>query len=103
MIASLIAASLAAGSAATASVRPTHRSAPCQAVPTLCLKPERDDSLRITEGPNPGTDNKMSAYGFDARPCRIIGNLECPKRANRTLLRLGQPVQDSLLDAFGLR
>ncbi|BAV64754.1 hypothetical protein [Sphingobium cloacae] len=103
MIASLIAVSLIAGSPTPVSVHAAPRAAPCQAVPTLCLKPRRDDSLRIADGANPGVDNKMSAYRFDARPCRIIGNLDCPKRANRTLLRLGQPVEDSLLQAFGLR
>ncbi|SCW57441.1 hypothetical protein SAMN02927924_01468 [Sphingobium faniae] len=103
MIASLIAASLVAGTSAPLSATSMRHPAPCQAVPALCRKPEPDDSLRIADGQGPHVDNKMSAYGFDARPCRIIGNLDCPKRANRTLLRLGQPVEDSVLRAFGLR
>jgi hypothetical protein len=33
----------------------------------------------------------------------VVGNLDCPKRANRTLLRLGEPVEDILLHSFWLR
>ncbi|EQB01742.1 hypothetical protein FHS51_001901 [Sphingobium wenxiniae] len=103
MIVALIVASLAAGSPASASVHSMGRASPCQAVPALCLKSGREESFRITEETAPGVDNKMRAYGFDARPCRIIGNLDCPKRANRTLFRLGEPVEDTLLRSFRAR
>ena len=47
--------------------------------------------------------SKMDAYGYEARPCRVIGNMGCQKRASRRIFRLGEPIADTLTRSFGLR
>ncbi|WP_150290489.1 hypothetical protein [Sphingobium estronivorans] len=102
MILLLMAASLAAqydgASHRGAGIRP----APCEAVPSLCLAGAETPGPRISGPALPASDGKMNAYRFDARPCRVIGNLNCPKRANRQIFRLGEPVEKTLARSFGL-
>ena len=98
MIAALIAASLASHSA----LHPPARNAglPCQAVPSLCLTGEESGSRRVMERGADGSDTKMSAYRFEARPCRIIGNMGCPKQARLRIFRLGEPLRETLSRTF---
>jgi hypothetical protein len=102
MIAALLAASI---SVPTAALPPRHhRSAlPCQAVPSLCLMSDNAVTTPIHDRTSPGRDTKMSAYGFDARPCRVIGNMGCPKKARLRLFRLGEPLRETLLRSFAPR
>ena len=101
MIVALIAASLAAHS--VHQPHPAKQSAPCQAVPALCLASEEGPArLRIESG-EPQVDAKMNAYRFNARPCRVIGNFGCPKQARLRLFRLGEPLRDTLARSFSLR
>lgn len=98
MIAALIAASLVSHSAAQPSA---HRStAPCQAVPALCMASEEGVARPLLERGATASDTKMSAYRFDARPCRIIGNFGCPKQARTRLFRLGEPLRETLARSF---
>ncbi len=115
MIAALIAAaSLTAPPAATAypttrviahRIRARPSAAPCQAVPSLC----NDRTALEVEEPRLFSDGirrdsgKMDAYRYDARPCRIVGNMDCPKRARRQIFRLGEPLRDTLARSFHLR
>ncbi|WP_022681985.1 hypothetical protein [Sphingobium bisphenolivorans] len=99
MIVLLIAASLTSQSVAPpASV---GRPARCDIVPSLCLGGTRAPTLPLIGAAVPADDAKMSAYRFDARPCRIVG-AQCMKRANRQLFRLGEPITQTLLRSFGL-
>lgn len=102
MIAALLAASFAQpaivpGQAASLS------SASCLAAPQLCASgsaaPARARIGAIVQRP----DTKMGAYRFDARPCRIIGNMGCPKQARLRLFRLGEPLRETLMRSFTLR
>ena len=107
MFALLIAASLSNSPTAelrhTAAIRTASRAAPCQAVPSICLTRRGDGAgPRWIESRAPAIDSKMNAYRFDARPCRIIGNMDCPKRARRQIFRLGEPIQRTLARSLGL-
>lgn len=102
MIAALIAASLASH-AATISPRHSPSIAPCQAVPALCLTSEQANARPLIDRGVSSGDAKMSAYGFNARPCRIIGNMGCPKQARLQFFRLGEPLRDTLLRSFAPR
>jgi hypothetical protein len=90
MIAALFAASLAHSAPLPTKIS-VAATAPCQAVPALCILPE---------GAGAGPDNKMNAYRFDARPCRVIGNMGCPKQARLRLFRLGEPLRETLMNSF---
>lgn len=103
MIVALIAVSLSSGAMALPYRQGSARPEPCQAVPGRCLATQSAEGPRITDRGSPATDIKMNAYRFDARPCRIIGNLDCPKRANRQLFRLGEPIAETIGRSFGLR
>ncbi|HKY79987.1 MAG TPA: hypothetical protein VJM09_00770 [Sphingobium sp.] len=104
MIAALLAASLASHAAPLPSRRhDVHSAAPCQAVPSLCLTSEENGARPLIDRQAPGADNKMSAFRFDARPCRIIGNLGCPKQARLRLFRLGEPLRETLARTFAPR
>ncbi len=87
MIALLLSATLSATVIAPPA-RPARVTAPCQAVPALCLSHRSDGPQPMFEDA-PEPDQKMKAYRFDPWPCRLMGNMRCPKRANRTLFRLG--------------
>ena len=99
MIAVLLAASLV-----QSTTLPTQKSsrpiAPCQAVPALCLTSGEGTLRPVSDRSGPAADNKMSAYRFNARPCRVIGNLDCPKQARLQLFRLGEPVRETLWRSF---
>ena len=100
MIVALIAASIASQSAHFP-IRHAHNSAaPCHAVPALCMTSEVGGMQPFESSGPGGSDAKMSAYRFDARPCRIIGNMGCPRRARLKLFRLGEPLRDTLLRSF---
>ncbi|WP_176597519.1 MULTISPECIES: hypothetical protein [Sphingobium] len=102
MILLLIAASLSTQSDGMPRRMARLHPAPCQAVPALCLTEPGVEGPRL--GPSaalPG-DGKMAAYRFDARPCRIVGNMDCPKRAHRRIFRLGEPIGQTLARSFGL-
>jgi len=81
MIAAVIAASLA--SPAALPPGKTLQAAPCHAVPSLCLTAEGDVARTLWKAEPRASDTKMSAYRFDARPCRVIGNMGCPKQIGR--------------------
>lgn len=83
----------------------TAGAAPCHAVPSLCLTTTIKAAVAhpALDRPVQGSDIKMSAYRFDARPCRVIGNMGCPKRARLKLFRLGEPLRETLLKSFGPR
>ncbi|GAY19682.1 MULTISPECIES: hypothetical protein [Sphingobium] len=102
MILLLIAASLAAQPDAAPRRIARVRPAPCQAVPALCLTETVAQEPRLGRSAASAGDGKMSAYRFDARPCRIVGNMGCPKRANRQIFRLGEPIGQTLARSFGL-
>lgn len=102
MILLLIAASLAVQPEGVTHRIGKVRPAPCQAVPSLCLGGGETEGPRLGSSVAPGGDGKMNAYRFDARPCRIIGNMNCPKRANRRIFRLGEPIEKTLARSFGL-
>ena len=78
------------------------RPAPCQAVPALCLTGPATQEQRLVGGTAAPGDGKMTAYRFDARPCRIVGNMDCPKRAHRRIFQLGEPIGQTLARSFGL-
>lgn len=99
MIAALLAASLAP-SATLPDKNPPPSIAPCHAVPALCISSRHDGDRLMVDGGGRGVDNKMSAYRFDARPCRVIGNMGCPKRARLRLFRLGEPLRETLLKSL---
>ncbi|KKW92382.1 MULTISPECIES: hypothetical protein [Sphingobium] len=101
MILLLMAASLAAQSEGVPHRIARVRPAPCQAVPSLCITGGEMEGPRLVSDTSPTSDGKMNAYRFDARPCRIIGNLDCPKRANRQIFRLGEPIERTLARSFG--
>ncbi len=102
MIAALLAASFAQPAIAPAQI--TARSAAsCLAAPGLCASGQRATARLTSDVLAKGPDNKMSAYRFDARPCRIIGNMGCPKQARLRLFRLGEPLRDTLLRSFAPR
>ena len=102
MIAALLAASLVQP-AAYPPQPISAKVAPCQAVPTLCMS-GRPTSRRLPlEGSARPVDNKLSAYRFDARPCRIIGNMGCPKQARLRLFKLGEPLRETLMRSFAPR
>jgi len=96
MIAALLAASLA-HSAPLPTKIPAPSTAPCQAVPALCMGSRHGGGRVFIDGAAQGADNKMSAYRFDARPCRVIGNMGCPKQARLRLFRLGEPLRETLM------
>ncbi|MCK0530207.1 MULTISPECIES: hypothetical protein [Sphingomonadales] len=102
MIAALLAASFVQPAIITAQHR-VHGSAPCLASPQLCASGSSPSARLKGDAMAPGPDNKMSAYRFDARPCRIIGNMGCPKQARLRLFRLGEPLRDTLMRSFGPR
>ena len=98
MIAIVIAASLA--SLAPLVPGKAIQAAPCHAVPSLCMVEKGEIARPLWEAEPLATDAKMSAYRFDARPCRVIGNMGCPKRARIKLFRLGEPLGETLLRSF---
>ncbi|WP_449474199.1 hypothetical protein [Sphingobium chungangianum] len=102
MIAALLAASLVQ-SAAHPPQPISAKAAPCQAVPTLCMSGRPTSSRLPLEGSTRRADNKMSAYRFDARPCRIIGNMGCPKQARLRVFKLGEPLRETLMRSFASR
>jgi hypothetical protein len=102
MIVLLIAASLSAQSDGSIRHGARIRPAPCQAVPSLCLTGDDGEGQRLTSSAGLPGDGKMNAYRFDARPCRVIGNMNCPKRANRQIFRLGERIDQTLARRFGL-
>ncbi len=98
MIVAMIAASLA--SPAPLIVARTNGAAPCHAVPSLCITSQEERAPAASGPQRPANDTKMSAYRFDARPCRVIGNMGCPKQARLKLFRLGEPLLDTLVRSF---
>ena len=102
MILLLIAASLSVQPDGPAPRIARVRPAPCQAVPALCLTETVASDQRLGGGTVVPGDGKMTAYRFDARPCRIVGNMDCPKRARRRIFQLGQPIGQTLAHSFGL-
>lgn len=48
-------------------------------------------------------DPKIMAYRFEAKPCRLIGNMDCPRRASRQIFRLGEPITETLSRSFRFR
>jgi len=101
MIIALIAASLSHSAALPP--RKMNSPAPCQAAPTMCLAQEEGIARPLEERADPVNDNKIAAYRFEARPCRIIGNLGCQKQARFQLFRLGEPLRETLLRTFAPR
>ena len=101
MIVAVIAASLATSAALVP--RKSTGAAPCHAVPLLCIGSGEEKAHPPAESQRPSSDTKMSAYRFDARPCRVIGNMGCPKQARLKLFRLGEPLRETLLRSFGPR
>ncbi|ANI78259.1 hypothetical protein EP837_01847 [Sphingobium sp. EP60837] len=99
MIAALFAASLAHSAPLPTKIS-VAATAPCQAVPALCIVSRQDNGRLLPEGAGAGPDNKMNAYRFDARPCRVIGNMGCPKQARLRLFRLGEPLRETLMNSF---
>lgn len=96
MIVVLIAASIAQ---TPVPARKPPSAAPCHAVPALCMTSEQERMPLLADRPV-SSDNKMNAYRFDARPCRIIGNFGCPKQARLRLFRLGEPIRETLSRTF---
>lgn len=86
-------------------VRARPSAAPCQAVPSLCTASATLDmeEPRLFGDGIRRDSSKMDAYRYNARPCRIVGNMDCPKRARRQIFRLGEPLRDTLTRSFGLR
>lgn len=99
MIAALFAASLVHSAPLPIKISATS-TAPCQAVPALCMTNRQESGRLIIDGGGQRGDNKMSAYRFDARPCRVIGNMGCPKQARLWLFRLGEPLRETLMQSF---
>ena len=99
MIAALLVASLAQP-AAHLPQPISAKAAPCQAVPTLCMSGRPTSGRLPLESSTGRADNKMSAYRFDSRPCRIIGNMGCPKQARLRLFKLGEPLRETLMRSF---
>lgn len=97
MISVLLAASLAQ---TVVPAKKANVAAPCHAVPALCLTTEQERVTLSAGREGAPSDNKMSAYRFDARPCRVIGNFGCPKQARLRIFRLGEPLRDTLLRTF---
>ena len=81
----------------------TAKAAPCHAVPSLCITTEGEVARPAFDRRSQASDIKMNAYRFDARPCRVIGNMGCPKQARIKLFRLGEPLGETLLRSFGPR
>lgn len=102
MIAVLLAASISIPTAALP-LRHRRSAPPCQAVPSLCLTGDTAVAAPLQDRGALGRDIKMSAYRFDARPCRVIGNMGCPKHARLRLFRLGEPLRETLLRSFAPR
>jgi hypothetical protein len=103
MIFTLIAASLTAQPMVMHKVRPSGGIAPCQAVPALCIATrEESEGPRLEPNDSMARSSKMDAYRFDARPCRQIGNMGCTKRARSEIIRLGEPIRDTLARSFKL-
>jgi hypothetical protein len=102
MIAALLAASLVQ-SVSLPSRNPVVSVVPCQAVPALCMTSRGDRGRIVTGGAGRSDDNKMTAYRFDARPCRVIGNMDCPKQARLRLFRLGEPLGETLMRSLSPR
>lgn len=75
----------------------------CAVAPQSCMaSSERDGANYRIEGVSAsGPDRKMDAYRVDARPCRLVGGFNCPKRG-REVFRLGEPVERTLVRSFGL-
>lgn len=105
MIAILIAAAtLATPSVVTHRIRRQAGAPSCQAVPALCMAAVQVEMTPLLEDDaDRRPSSKMDAYGYEARPCRVIGNMGCPKRANRRIFRLGEPIRDTLTRSFGLK
>ncbi|MFK4792716.1 hypothetical protein [Sphingobium sp. ZW T5_29] len=101
----MIVAIVAMGLASPAALLPGRAvgAAPCHAVPSLCLTTKVDVARPVLDRPGKSSDTKMAAYRFDARPCRIIGNMGCPKQARIKLFRLGEPLHETLWRSFGPR
>lgn len=100
MIVALLAAALASTAQGPQIAAAT---APCHAAPTLCLAPRNNGArqrLLREDGPRP--DSKWDAFRFNARPCRLIGHLDCPRRGQRQIFRLGEPIGRTLTRSFGL-
>lgn len=103
MIVALIAVGLGASVIAMPHQQGRAGQEPCEAVPARCLVTEGAAGMPIADPIIPAADIKMNAYRFDARPCRLVGNLDCPKRANRQLFRLGEPIAETIKRSFGIR
>ncbi|HWV13432.1 MAG TPA: hypothetical protein VN110_09075 [Sphingobium sp.] len=102
MIAALLVASFVQPAILPAQLA-SRGSSPCLAAPQLCASGKSASARLQINGTARGPDNKMSAYRFDARPCRIIGNMGCPKQARLRLFRLGEPLRETLIRSFGPR
>lgn len=97
MIALLLAAAAASGAAI-----PPDRAA-CVATPARCLPaPARGASLGFSDSSVSRYDPKMEAYRLDPRPCRVVGNLDCPPKS-KPIWKLGEPVGHTLARSLGLR
>lgn len=73
---------------------------PC-ALTRACLSMERgEDRWRIVDGVDYAPDGKMDAYRVNSRPCGIVGNMRCPKKG-REVVRIGEPVRETLARSFG--
>ncbi len=75
----------------------------CAVAPRSCMVgPQLSDeaAFRVSSGSAPGYDRKMDAYRLDPRPCNL-GAFRCPKRG-REVFRLGEPVEQTLMRAFGI-
>lgn len=100
----MIAIALAlAASANQVAVRVPRGMSTCAVAPQSCAGASHDEdaTYRIESASAAGPDMKMDAYRVDARPCRLVGNLTCPRRG-REVFRLGEPVEQTLGRSFGL-
>jgi hypothetical protein len=61
-----------------------------------------DAAPRSVGGGATRANSKMDAFRFDARPCRLIGNMGCTKRARTTIFQMGEPITATLRRSFGV-
>lgn len=100
MIVALVAAALASSAHGP---QMSTAPAPCHAAPTLCLTTRGEaGQQRLLREDTARHDNKWDAFRFNPRPCRLIGNLDCPRRSHRQIFRLGEPIGQTLARSFGL-
>ena len=67
-----------------------------------CLSMDRgDDQWRIVDTADFTPDSKMDAYRVNSRPCGIVGNMRCAKKG-REVVRVGEPVRETLARSLGL-